>query len=112
MNEYKNRSEVPEEYRVTLKDMYQSDDEWYQEYKKIMEDYSNFSKYKGKMHKADELYQFLNEVINVDNQITNLYIYAQVSHDADLLNEKYTIIKNKIMSLNANFNQIVSFFFF
>ena len=110
MNEYKNRSEVPEEYRVTLKDMYQSDDEWYQEYKKIMEDYSNFSKYKGKMHKADELYQFLNEVINVDNQITNLYIYAQVSHDADLLNEKYTIIKNKIMSLNANFNQIVSFF--
>ena len=110
MNEYKNRTEVPEKYRVNLSDMYQSDKEWYLEYEKVMQEYPKYAKYKGKIHNENDLYEFLNGMIEVDNKITNLYIYAQVSHDADLANEEYKIMKNKVVNLNASFNQTLSFF--
>ena len=110
MKEYKNRLEVPEKYKVNLTDMYKNTQEWYQEYNQILNEYPKVEKYKGKLGNATDLYDFLCEATLIDSRITDLYIYAQVSHDTELANEEFSIMKNKILQLNSEFNQISAFF--
>lgn len=106
---YKNRNEVPEEYRWDLTKWFQNDDLWYKELEEAKKQTKSLNKYKGKIFEGTNLYELLNEFYKLNNRFENLYAYAMLKQDEDLGNDKYDKMFQEASALLSEFRENISF---
>ncbi len=99
------RKEVPENLKWKLTDVFESDEAWDEEYKKVEETYGgyDFDVFKGKLSNKTDLLACLRLTDEISRRLEKLYLYAHMRHDEDLRISKYT---SKHARISALFPQI------
>ena len=93
------RSEVPVENTWNLKDMFESDEAWLDEYEALKELPAKIAEFKGKLGKsASDLLAFLKLEDEIELRLTPLYGYANCKGDEDTANGFYQDFRGKAMS--------------
>ncbi len=110
MQKFKNRSEVPKEYKWDLTDFFQSEEEFNECFKKTEKNVQKLIEYKGCTKDSSLLYEFLRKEIEVLSEVESLYAYAYLINDQELGVKESIERKNKTTDLLNLFFQNVNFF--
>ncbi len=108
--EYKNRYDVPNEYKWNLSKMYDSNLAIEEDIKKVEELTFKILKFKSHiMDSSSSLYKFLKLTEKQDRLITKLYVYSKMAFDVDTKNNKNKALMMKIQKLNESLSEKYSF---
>lgn len=104
------RVEVKEEDRWNLESMYQSIEDWENDYQKVLSLEEELLKYKNHLlDNADTLYNYLKDSDAMEMILENLMIYANMKSDEDTTNTKYIALQGKIENLAVKISEEFSF---
>ena len=104
------RSEVPEEYKWALEDIYPSDEAWAADLEKLKAIPEKLSAYKGKLCKsAESLYEYFKLSDEVSVLCDSLANYAQRKSDEDTTISKYQNFMGQLMNVYVEVNSACSF---
>ncbi|MFD1705641.1 oligoendopeptidase F [Siminovitchia sediminis] len=104
------RSEVKEELTWRLEDIFQTDEEWEQEYSSIQKAIPEGEKYKGTLHEsAETLYNALQFQSQLSERLGKLYTYAHMRYDQDTANSHYQGLNARAESLYSQFGSVFSY---
>ncbi|MFO7793483.1 MAG: oligoendopeptidase F [Candidatus Nanohaloarchaea archaeon] len=104
------RSEIGDEYKWDLEDMYSSEEEWSKEFKQVKGQVEDFDKFEGTTADSPErLNDVLEERFGLDRRIENLKKYAFMLRDQDTREQKPRELVSKIKALNTEFEKSISF---
>lgn len=110
MQKFKNRSEVPKEYKWDLTDFFQSEEEFNECFQKTEKNVQKLIEYKGCTKDSSLLYEFLRKEMEILSDVENLYVYAYLINDQELGAKESIERKNKTTDLLNLFFQNVNFF--
>lgn len=106
----KKRSNIREEYKMDLTHLFENDEEFLLECKRISKDIPRIKKYKGRVLKSSNT---LLEVLNFDRDmiidLQAIYFYSHFLNDADLGNATYNTYFSEVLNLYSEYNKEVSF---
>ena len=78
------RSEIDDEYKWAVNDIYSSDEAWNTDYEKIMNMAKEPCKYAGSIAESyEKLYQVLKEISDTDYIVERVYVYAFMKYYED-----------------------------
>lgn len=104
------RSEVPEENTWNLKDMFESDDAWLQEFESLKSLPAKIAEFQGKLgESASNLLAFFRLEDEIELRLTPLYGYASCKGDEDTANGFYQDLRGKAMSTYVVISGAASF---
>lgn len=105
--EYKNRNEVPEEYKWDLTHRYKDFNEWDNDYRKLSEEVNTLKQYENKLFSSPKiLFEALENKFDFEMRIMKLYCYTYLIFDQQLDDE--TSIAKKRLADNL-FSQYASY---
>ncbi len=104
------RSEIKEEYKWNLHDIYKTEDAWESDFKWVEQSLSRYNEYKGNLGKSAE---FLLQFFKMDEEIRikfgRLIRYSILAKDLDLTDVKYQGLNERANSLDAKLELECSF---
>lgn len=104
------RSEIANEDKWRIQDLYATDESWEADYNKCLENAQVECNYKGKMSdSADNFYNALKESDDVDLLIENVYVYAFMKYYEDTTNPKYQEMSGKAQMAAVKLSEKYSF---
>jgi len=104
------RSEVPEQYKWKLEDLYASDESWNRAKQKLVAQFDEVTGYKGKLAgSASELLACLEFDSRVSKEFGRLYSYASMKSDQDTRNSEYLAMKQEMQQLGTDYNSKAAF---
>ncbi|MDZ7765152.1 MAG: oligoendopeptidase F [Melioribacteraceae bacterium] len=87
--EFKNRAEIPEEYKWKLSDIYKTEENWEAAFGKVKNAADKYPKFRGTLAKSsDSLKTCLQFDEEVGIELGKLFLYAMLSKDVDLSDSK------------------------
>ncbi len=93
------RSEVPEEYTWNLKDLYESDQAWNEEYKALKTLPEQITAFRGTLGRsAEDLLAWFRLQDQVEERLSRLYGYASCKGDEDTGNSFYQDMRGKALA--------------
>ena len=107
MKNYKSRNDVPEKYKVNLKELFNNNEEFYKELNALKTDIKEIEEYKNKVF--DNLYDVLKLDTTLSKRLEKLYIYAQLNNDLDLSDKESNEIYGSVYSLYVKYNEMSSY---
>ncbi|NEU29656.1 oligoendopeptidase F [bacterium LRH843] len=106
----KKREDIPLEKTWNLEDIYETDEKWEEDFKKVKEQLTVLPVFKGTLAKsADNLYIVLEKENKLTERLERLYSYAHMRYDQDTTNSHYQGLNDRIQSLAAQVGQATSF---
>ncbi len=109
-NKIRQRSEIPEEDKWAIEDLYASDELWERELATIQEDQAIATNFAGKLaESADNLYTYLEHTEQVGAKINKLADYCMRKADEDTRNATYQAMSGKFMSVLVAYGAACSF---
>ncbi|MGD2095632.1 MAG: hypothetical protein PVH77_11545, partial [Phycisphaerales bacterium] len=104
------RTEVPEQYKWKLEDLYPSDQAWNQAKQKLAAQFDEIKKYEGKLAgSASKLLACLEFDSHISKEFGRLYSYASMKSDEDKSNSKYIAMEQEMQQLGTNYNSLSAF---
>lgn len=104
------RSEVPEEYTWNLKDLYESDQVWNEEYKALKALPEQITAFRGTLGRsAEDLLAWFRLQDQVEERLSRLYGYASCKGDEDTGNSFYQDMRGKAMSTLVTISSAAAF---
>ncbi|MFW6022632.1 MAG: oligoendopeptidase F [Halanaerobiaceae bacterium] len=104
------RSEVDEEHKWNLEDIYQDDNKWNKDFDKVKNMIKKLDEYKGNLvSDSKRLYQGLELIMEIEEIVSRLYAYAHMRQDENTANQIYQGLYNRAQSLNNEVNSATSF---
>ena len=104
------RSEVPEEYTWNLKDLYESDQAWNEEYKALKALPEQITAFRGTLGRsAEDLLAWFRLQDQVEERLSRLYGYASCKGDEDTGNSFYQDMRGKAMSTLVTISSAAAF---
>ena len=103
------RSDVKEQYKWAIEDIYPSDEAWESDYDRAMNSI-NFSQYAGKLSDKVQLLSFLKSDDDFMKLAERLAVYAYMKHDEDARISKYTSYNSKMGMLFSKYSGEVAFY--
>ncbi len=97
------RSEVKEEYKWKLEDIFVTDEDWEKEFKEVGGEIKKIGAYKGKLSTAKQLLACLNLSDEIDIKIEMLYCYARMRRDENGAVDKYAGMCDKMDRLLTSY---------
>lgn len=102
VNEVLEREQIDENLKWNLKDIYQSDENWEEDFKWVENNLSNYNEFKGKLNtSASFLLQCLKFDEKVRTILDKLDLYSMLAKDSDLRIQLYQSYSNRVNSLKA-----------
>lgn len=99
------RSEISDQYKWNLEDLYPSDQAWDKAKKELVAQFDKVSKYQGKLAgSATELLECLEFNSYMSKEFGRLYSYAHMKSDEDVGNSKYLAMKQEIQQLSTDYS--------
>jgi len=103
------RSEVPQEHRWKLEDLYTNEQAWDAEYSQVKKLIGEIAGYQGKLKDADAIAR----CFALDDEISllteRLYVYANMRHHEDMAAPKYQALSDKSKKLGVEVGEATSF---
>ena len=103
------RSEIGDEYKWDLEDMYSSEEEWSKEFKQVKDKVEAFDSEGKNIDSPEELNDLLEKRFELDRRLENLKKYAFMLRDQDTREQRPREIVSKIKALNTEFQKSISF---
>ena len=104
------RSQVPEEFTWNLKDMFPSDEAWFQENEALKALPAEIAAFQGHLgDDAETLLSFLRRQDELEVRISTLYGYANCKSDQDTGNGIYQDMRGKAMSTIVAISSVAAF---
>ena len=104
------RSEVPEEYTWNLKDLYESDQAWNEEYEALKALPKQIAAFRGTLGRsAEDLLAWFRLQDQVEERLSRLYGYASCKGDEDTGNSFYQDMRGKATGTWVNISGALSF---
>ncbi|SKC54188.1 oligoendopeptidase F [Maledivibacter halophilus] len=104
------RDEIEDKYKWKLEDIYETDEAWEKDYKRLEDTIPSIEKYKGKLHESpDHIVNCIQLVEKVHRLNDKLNVYASMRSDEDYGNDKYKAMANKGAIINSNLYETISF---
>ena len=104
------RTEVKEEYKWNLMDIYSSEKLWEEDYKWVEQNISEYEKFMGKLDSSSET---LAACLKFDDEmgikLERLYLYSMLAKDSDLRVTKYQAMNDRIKNLFTKISSANSF---
>jgi len=96
MNKNKTRDQIEDKYKWDLSALYESDDCWEEDYRKVEKELEQLTEFKGTLTDSRKLEQFMQFYINFSIVKENLYVYANVHFFEDTRNAAYEEMKGRV----------------
>ena len=112
MNSYsqKSRSEIPDNFKWNLTDIYKSDADWRMAKEKLSEKQDEVVTFKGTLTKsASGLLKCLEYNANIMKEANKLYLYANLSSDLDTRNMNYAGMKQELQKMFSDYGAKAAF---
>jgi oligoendopeptidase F len=103
------RSEVKENYKWKLEDIFATDDEWEKVHKEVQGAIKQIVSYKGKLSNAKQLLACLTYIDSVSVKFEKLYCYARMRRDENSVLDKYVAMCDRIDSTATTLFTATSF---
>ncbi len=107
--QYKNRSDIEEQYKWDLTKLFPSDSAWEDEYKIVQKEYKNILVFKNNLKTAKDLFNCFQCLDNYSRKISNLFTYAKMSLDQDAKSNIYQEQVKKISNFIVEYQEATSF---
>lgn len=108
--EYKNRSDVPNEFKWDLSKMYSDESQIKKDIDSVKKMTEEILKYKGHiMDSSSTLLEFLKLTEKQDRLIEKLYVYSKMDYDVDTTDNSTKSLKMKIEKLSEDIGEKYSF---
>ena len=108
--EEKLRCEIEDEHKWDLTKIYKDEKEWQKDFDDVKEEILKVTSYKDSfLSNGKKLYEYLKYDEEVSRKLEKIYYYAHLNYDADTLDEKYKVMKNKVSDLFTKYNELSSF---
>ena len=108
--EEKLRCEIEDEYKWDLTKIYKDEKEWQKDFDDVKDKILKVTSYKDSfLSNGKRLYEYLKYDEEVSRKLEKIYYYAHLNYDADTLDEKYKVMKNKVSDLFTKYNELSSF---
>ncbi len=109
-NQIRNRSEIPQEDRWAIEDLYASDEAWEQELKTLEQDKVTLSGFAGHLADGPEtLYAYLQNMERVDAKAELLGNYCMRQADVDTRDATYQAMSGRFMNVVVGLSAACSF---
>jgi len=106
----KERSEIADEYKWNLADLYADDEAWVAKKNEIAEEMKKVVEFKGKLgNSAADLLACLEFNSNIAKEFTRLYTYAFQKSDLDTRESGPQALKQQMQQLGTQFGSLASF---
>ncbi|TDL57260.1 oligoendopeptidase F [Paenibacillus dendritiformis] len=109
MQQVMKRSEVPQEYRWKLQDLFGSRAEWDKEYELVLQLVDKMKQYHGKLNEAAALKACFELEDDISLHTERLYVYANMSHHEDTADPVYQALSEKSKQLSVKVGEALSF---
>ncbi|NKI22613.1 oligoendopeptidase F [Paenibacillus dendritiformis] len=109
MQQLMKRSEVPQEYRWKLQDLFGSRAEWDKEYELVLQLVDKMKQYHGKLNEASALKACFELEDDISLHTERLYVYASMSHHEDTADPVYQALSEKAKQLSVKVGEALSF---
>ncbi|AIF52160.1 oligoendopeptidase F [Pelosinus sp. UFO1] len=104
------RSEIPEQYKWHLNDIYENDDLWQEDFSKLKNSLSHISNYAGTLKSsAQDLLACLKATDEIGKIGGKLYAYARMHRDENTADANYQAMTGKLESLLAEAGAATAF---
>jgi oligoendopeptidase F len=104
------RSEIPEQYKWHLNDIYENDDLWQEDFSKLKNSLSHISNYAGTLkNSAQDLLACLKATDEIGKIGGKLYAYARMHRDENTADANYQAMTGKLESLLAEAGAATAF---
>lgn len=104
------REEINQEYCWKLEDIFDTDEDWMNEYKKLELELETVHSLKGTVAEgARRLYKVLESVSRLEQSFERIYVYANQKYHQDTGNQKYQEMSGKSASLSARLSDALAF---
>lgn len=108
--EEKLRCEIEDEYKWDLTKIYKDEKEWQKDFDGVKDKILKVTSYKDSfLSNGKKLYEYLKYDEEVSRKLEKIYYYAHLNYDANTLDEKYKVMKNKVSDLFTKYNELSSF---
>ena len=106
----KKRSEIAQEYKWKIEDLFADDTQWQKEVEEIKKLKETLKGYQGKLgESAETLYEYLSLSDKLDQLMERVYVYANQKSHEDTGNSVYQDLSDKATNLMMEVNSALSF---
>lgn len=106
----KSRSEIPDEYKWRLEDIFSSDQAWEEEFAKVERSLGQASQFQGKLgESADQLIACLEWMDGVGSDLEEIYTYARMRRDEDNREAHYQAMTDRAGALSVRLGSALAF---
>jgi len=104
------RSEIEQQYTWDLRDMFESDEKWFEEYEALKSFPEQITGYKGRLgESAETLLEFLRLDDELEVRLSMLYGYATCKGDQDTSDSYYQDMRGKAMGTLVEISEAAAF---
>jgi oligoendopeptidase F len=105
------REEIDDSYKWHLDELFESDEEWEEEFEKVGEKMQEVEGYEGRVtESAETLLELLKLREDLKRSITDLNSYASKKYDEDTRRDEYQAMKSRVSTLASKLSSKLSFF--
>ena len=110
LSQTRERSEVSTEYQWKLEDLYATEQAWNQAKEKLVSQFNEIEKYKGKLaESASEMLACLEFNSGISKEFGRLFSYASMKSDEDVRDSKYLAMKQELQQLGTDYSSKAAF---
>ncbi|MBS3766162.1 oligoendopeptidase F, partial [Candidatus Bipolaricaulota bacterium] len=110
MVEVKERDEVKPDYKWNLSNVFDSDEEWEEEFKKVENRLGEFEEFEGRvLEDGNTLLEVLRLREEILRKVDVLFSYARMRSDEDTRNQKYQAMSSRARGLHSRAKSAASF---
>lgn len=104
------RSEIADEYKWNLNDLYPGLESWEEEFYSVENAIPAMKEYKGVLNKSGKtILECLKKRDDLAGRLDKLYVYAYLALDSDTRNPEFQSRANRIASLEVRFHEIIAY---
>jgi oligoendopeptidase F len=105
------REDIDDSYKWNLDELFQSDEEWEEEFEKVREKMQEVEEYEGRATESPEtLFKLLKLREDLRRSLTDLNSYASKRYDEDTRRDRYQAMKSRASTLASELSSKLSFF--
>lgn len=108
---FESREEIPEQYRWRVDKIYPDDESWEKEFQAMQTRINELDSLPGTLERsADDLWNAINVMHQMEMILEKLYVYAHLKKDEDTTRTRYQEMYQKIYGLYVQYNEKTAFF--
>lgn len=109
MSQVPKRSEVPQDHRWRLEDLFASQSKWEQEYAEVKGKLKEIKQFEGKLRDAETIKAAFELEDDISLHTERLYVYANMKHHEDMADAQYQALSDKAKKLSVEVGEALSF---